>query len=181
MSNWNLGTVEEVNSGSAYVRVEPGYQNLTITGVENTVAGTGSKGLKITFKSDKGGEFSQNFYLIAPDGSQSKQAPAFKYLYDNFTEEVLPENFTTESISAKLIGKTTDATVGGRKYTTAREEDAIVNGEATKVVKKYDNIAAELPFGGWKGERQIRFSGQWESEVSVNNTVDSKEVTGAPW
>lgn len=161
MSNFNFSGVDvPAENTSTFIAVQPGYQNLTVKSVEDVKSQSGTLGVKVTFESDKGGEFSQSWWLADSSGNELKTAmPSFQYLMVKFSGEKLEGNISTDLISAKLVGKTTDVTVGGRRYTS--EKDG----------KKYNNTAAWLPFSGWAGNSTVRYTGEWESEDT--NTLET--------
>lgn len=166
MSNFNFSGVDVPVENPGFVAVEPGYQTLTIKSVEDVVSSNkGSLGVKVTFESDKGGTFSQDWWLANSAGeSLEKAMPSFQYLVLKFSGAKLEGNISTDLISAKLVGKSLDVTVGGRKYTS--EKDG----------KKYNNTSAWLPFSGYAGNSLIRYSGEWdESEVVTNDTVTATD------
>lgn len=169
MSNFNFTGAQAAEEMEVQVMrtVEPGFQKLTIVGIEDTVAGTGTKGLEIEFKSDVENTytFKQKFWLNNADGSVNGGMPSFLYLVKAFTGAPIPETVnSTQAISALLVGKTVEATVGGEKRT--REVDG----------KKYNNIYPRLPFAGWEGDRGNPYiSGQWDSDspTESSNSEDS--------
>lgn len=180
MSNFNFSGVQvaEENSGSTFQRVEPGFQKLTITKVEDATAGTGSKGFKLTFESDKGGEFNQSWYVQNAAGQMNaKVAESFQYLVNTFTGKPLTGDVNTMALSAVLVGKAAEVTVGGRKYTN--EKDGV----------SYNNIAAELPFGGYAGERTPYIRGEWVADTQSTSEVGMPQLAqatqdsgdGLPW
>jgi len=177
MSNFNfsgVGVAEE-NQGSTFQRVEPGFQKLTITKVEDATAGTGSTGYAVSFESEKGGEFTQKWFIANPEGVlNTKVAESFQYLVNTFTGNPLDGDVNAMRLSALLVGKSAEVTVGGRKYTS--EQDG----------KKYNNTAPELPFGGYAGERNIYYRGEWDNSESITSLADTprmEEATsdGLPW
>lgn len=160
MSNFNFSGVEEVSDKPAFVAVQPGYQKLTINSVEDvTSSKKGSLGVKVTFSSDKGGTFNQDWWLASSDNQPLKAAmPSFKYLVEKFTGNPLDGNVSTEALSVKLVGRSLDVTVGERRYTT--EKDG----------KVYNNVAAWLPFAGYAGETEIRVDGAWDAMAAGSAT-----------
>lgn len=164
--NWGSVEVanENVNNGGSVSQfVQPGFQKLTINSVEDVVSQKGNKGFKIAFESDKGGTFNQSFWVADQNDNMLGSAPSFQYLVDKFSGSPLVQGDNTASISAKLIGKSHDVTVDGRKYTT--EKDG----------KKYNNTAAQLRFAGWSGESQIRYTGEWDTSSVESVAASSKE------
>src|SRR5690606_4062856 len=106
---------------------------------------------------------------VDPSGNVSKAAPSFQYLVEKFTGAALEGSMTIEALSAKLVGKSHEATVGGRKYTT--EKDG----------KKYNNTAGWLPFAGWSGETQIRYDGAWDEATPQGDSNVSDDSDGLPF
>lgn len=180
MANFNVQGAKAAEETTVVVNrpVEPGYQNLTVLSIADVTASTGTTGLEIEFQSDKPNTypFKQKFWLNNVDGSVNGGMPSFLYLVEAFTGAELPETATnTQAITALLVGKTVDGTVGGERYT--QEKDG----------KTYNNIRPQLPFGSWKGERTPYIRGSWDESAtqtsdSPNNTENTEKKTDdVPW
>lgn len=169
MSNFNFSGVE-VAKESTSTFAEPGYQKLTVVSVKPATAASGSVGLEVEFSSDKGTSFNQKWWLADANGSRlNKAMPSFQYLVDKFSGSPLDGDVNIQSISAKLVGRSLDVTVGGRKYTT--EKDG----------KKYNNTAAWLPFSGYAGEVAIRYNGKWDESEEVFSAKGSSDNEDLPF
>lgn len=172
MSGFDFSGVELPEEIVVNKRVEPGFQKLTVLGIKDATAQSGAKGLNVEFESDKGGKFNQTWYLISKEGTRNdKVMSSFQYLLETFTGSTLKAQVTPESLSAILVGRNAEVTVGGRRSTVEREG------------KKYNNIYAELPFGGYKGERDPYIRGEWDtsSETSEDSMDNSGVNNDLPW
>lgn len=159
MNNFNFTGVE---SAVENVFVKPGFQVLTITGLEGVKFNSGSSGFKVTFSSDKGGTFSQNWTIADANGVvMAKVAPSFQYLVEKFTGSKLDGEVNTASLSAKLVGKSRAVTVGGRLVTTQKDG------------KVYENTYAELPFAGYDGEVTPNIRDQRDQSLLSSASTDS--------
>lgn len=127
---------------SSFKSVKPGLQTLMITGIEPTVAGTGTAGIVVTFESKEAeASFNERFWL------SSGALPRVQYLVEKFTGAKLTGGFDGEgqvladnvasALASKLVGKSKTVIVDGEKRT--REKDG----------KVYENVYPVLRFAGF--------------------------------
>lgn len=160
----------EVAEGRVSKFAEPGFQKLTITGLVPATAASGSTGVELSFTTDKGTEFKQKWWFANANKEPLRGAlPSFQYLVKAFTGETLGAGVSIDSLAAKLVGKSTEATVGGRRYTTVK--DGV----------KYDNVAAMLPFADWAGDVKIQYSGEWDKSDLGPLDITTDKSDGLPF
>jgi len=145
MSTVNFDQVESANSEvreSSFKSVKPGIQTLMITGVEPTMAGTGTPGMVVTFESKEAeASFNHRFWLSAG------ALPRVQYLVEKFTGVKMSGAFTGEgqelaanvatALASKLVGKSKTVIVDGEAST--KEKDG----------KVYNNVYPTLRFAGF--------------------------------
>lgn len=152
MNNFNFSGVSLPEDKQQTKFVQPGVQELTITEVKDVSFNTGAVGIEVSFSSNLGGTFSQRWALVDNQKQLNQSVmQSFQYLINTFTGQQLDGDVNTTMLSSMMVGKTAVVTVGGRKYTS--EKDG----------KKYNNIRAELPFGGYQGEKEPYIRGEWDT------------------
>jgi len=141
----NFDQVESANSEvreSQFKSVKPGIQTLMITGIEPTVAGTGTAGIVVTFESKEAeASFNHRFWLSAG------ALPRVQYLVEKFTGVKMTGSFNGEgqelaanvatALAPKLVGKSKTVVVDGE--TSTKEKDG----------KVYNNTYPTLRFAGF--------------------------------
>jgi hypothetical protein len=103
----NFDGVSDVDNSAQNLYVKPGAQVLTVKEVESLSNSNGKEYLKVTFESDKGGTFPQQFYLTPA------ALPRIQHLMKNFTGSELVGNVSTDQMIAKLVGTSANCIVDG--------------------------------------------------------------------
>lgn len=96
----------EERSTTRMVRVGKGAQMLTVLGIEDTMAKSGTPGFKVTFSSSvNGAEFTHTFW------NTPKALIRIHSLIVGFTGEKLTGTLDTEALSALLVGQSSNCVV----------------------------------------------------------------------
>jgi hypothetical protein len=138
----NVESASGEQKESQFKVVTPGVKPLVITGVEPTVAGTGTPGIVVTFESpEDGASFNHQFWLSAG------AIPRVQYLVEKFTGAKMTGSIPGEgaelaanaatSLGSKLVGKSKECVVDGER--TTKE----VNGRV------YNNTYPTLRYAGF--------------------------------
>lgn len=162
MTSINFNGVESASTGSTFKSVKSGLHNLTITGVEEVTANTGSSGLQVTFESAEAeASFNHTFWLSAA------ALPRVVYLVEKFTGAKPEGQMSIDSLAASLIGKSKLCVVDGR--ITTKEK----NG------KVYNNEYPELRYAGFVDPQGADATPRIKDETVAKPTAKDEETTSA--